>query len=74
MNILSSIPIWPIHSCQDKFIDAKSGIPFPFKLRFFSFRKDTTFYKCEDELDFNTLRSMNAKTITELKIIYCQNL
>src|SRR5688572_18504689 len=70
METLMSLPIWPIHSDEkDMFIDAKSGILLPFKLPFFSFRRKTTFYKCDHETDFNTLTSLNAQTKSELEYL-----
>src|SRR6266498_969885 len=70
MKILKSLPIWPIHSSKKKerFIDAASGILYPLKIEFFSFQKNTNFYKC-DESDFNTLNCLNAKEITILKYV-----
>src|SRR5205807_6146321 len=70
MNILRSLPIWPIHSCDDDFIDAESGILLPYKLPFFSFQQfqQDNFYKC-DELDFNALFNLGAKEIDELKYV-----
>src|SRR5581483_2777760 len=45
MDTLSSLPIWPIHSSEEKFLDAKSGYLLPYELPFFSFSQDTIFYK-----------------------------
>jgi hypothetical protein len=67
MNILRSLPIWPIHSCNDKFINAKSGILLPYQLPFFSFQQNN-FYKC-DELDFNALFQLDAESIDELEYV-----
>ncbi|GBC02577.1 hypothetical protein RclHR1_00470007 [Rhizophagus clarus] len=68
LNILRSLPIWPVHSCGDKLIDAKSGILLPYNLPFFSFQQNNDFYKC-DELDFRTLFGLNVTYIDEEKYI-----
>src|SRR4051812_11389300 len=67
MNILRSLPIWPIHSYNDKFIDAKSGTLLPYQLPFFSFQQNK-FYKC-DEHDFNALFNLKATFIDELEYV-----
>ncbi|GES98868.1 sacsin isoform X2 [Rhizophagus clarus] len=67
--ILVSLPIWSIHSCEDNFINARSGILLPYDLPFFSFRKNTTFYKCNNKSDFNTLVKLGAKFISELDYV-----
>ncbi|CAG8702047.1 15846_t:CDS:2, partial [Funneliformis caledonium] len=69
LSIRSSLPIWPIQNCEDKFIDAKSGILLPFDLPFFTFSKNTNFYKCELENENLALVSLNAKVITELQYV-----
>ncbi|CAB5189595.1 unnamed protein product [Rhizophagus irregularis] len=69
MNILCSLPIWPLHSSEDKFIDAKSGKLLPYKLPFFSFDKNTEFYKCDREMDFEVLRILGVTPMSELEYI-----
>lgn len=69
MNILCSLPIWPLHSSEDKFIDAKSGKLLPFKLPFFSFDKNTEFYKCDREIDFKVLCILGVTPMSELEYI-----
>ncbi|GES91935.1 sacsin isoform X1 [Rhizophagus clarus] len=67
-SILKSLPIWPIHSCEDNYIDATSGNLFTYKLRFFSFFQNTDIYKC-NESDFNALKKLGATLIGELEYI-----
>ncbi|GES91936.1 BTB/POZ protein [Rhizophagus clarus] len=64
LNILRSLPIWPVHSCDDKFIDAESGILLPHNLPFFSFQQNDDFYKC-DEFEFRILFGLNVTYIDE---------
>ncbi|CAG8697672.1 13615_t:CDS:10 [Rhizophagus irregularis] len=68
MDILVSLPIWPIHFCEDN-INARSGILLPYDLPFFSFRRDISIYKCNDKSDFNTLIKLGATFITELDYV-----
>ncbi|CAB5344104.1 unnamed protein product [Rhizophagus irregularis] len=68
-NILVSLPIWPIHSCEDNLIDARSGILLPYELPFFSFHKNTTIYKCNSKSDFTTLTKLGATFISELDYV-----
>ncbi len=68
MKILRSLPIWPIHSCDDVFINAESGILLPHKLPYFSFCQNINFYKC-DEADFNVLFVLGATSIDELDYV-----
>ncbi|UZO07228.1 uncharacterized protein OCT59_027521 [Rhizophagus irregularis] len=68
MNVLRSFPIWPVHSCDNKFIDAGSGILLPHNLPFFSFQQIGNFYKC-DEYDFRTLFGLSVTYIDEEKYI-----
>lgn len=69
MNTLRSLPIWPLHSSEDKFIDAKSGKLLPFKLPFFSFDKNTEFYKCDREIDFEALIILGVTPMSELEYV-----
>jgi hypothetical protein len=70
-DILVSLPIWSTHSCEDNLINARhgSGILLPYKLPFFSFHKNTTFYKCNDKSDFDTLTKLRATSISELHYV-----
>ncbi|EXX51199.1 hypothetical protein RirG_263920 [Rhizophagus irregularis DAOM 197198w] len=68
MSILKSLPIWPVHSSDDNFIDATSGKLLTYKLKFFSFSKNTDLYKCK-ESDFNALNKLGAVLIGELEYI-----
>jgi hypothetical protein len=68
-NTLRSLPIWPLHSSENKFIDAKSGKLLPFKLPFFSFDQNTEFYKCERETDFKALTILGATLLNELEYV-----
>ncbi|CAB4393354.1 unnamed protein product [Rhizophagus irregularis] len=72
MDILVSLPIWPIHTCEDN-INARSGILLPYDLPFFSFRRDSI-YKCNDKSDFNTLIKLGATFITEFDYVKDQKL
>src|SRR3954451_16789732 len=69
MRILKSLPIWPIHSSEERFIDATSGILLTYKLPFFSFHNNTNFYKC-DESDFKVLTKLRqTPCINELNYV-----
>jgi hypothetical protein len=68
MSILKSLPIWPVHSSEDNFIDATSGNLLTYKLKFFSFFQNTDFYKC-NESDFYALDKLGATLIGELDYI-----
>src|SRR5207248_8577105 len=69
MRILKSLPIWQIHYCEDKFINATSGTLLPYKLPFFSFRNNTNFYKCDSETEFNMLLKLGVTYISELDYV-----
>ncbi|CAG8727340.1 16147_t:CDS:2, partial [Funneliformis caledonium] len=70
MSILKDLPIWPTYSCEEKFINVKSGILYPFDFAFYSFRKNTKFYKYDKTSEyFNLLKKLGAKTITELEYV-----
>ncbi|PKC10503.1 hypothetical protein RhiirA5_498400 [Rhizophagus irregularis] len=68
-DILVSLPIWSIHSCEDNLIDARSGILLPYELPFFSFHKNTIIYKCNSKSDFITLTKLGATFISELDYV-----
>ncbi|CAB4387504.1 unnamed protein product [Rhizophagus irregularis] len=65
-NILASLPIWPVYSKKNIFIDAKSGIIHS-GITFFSFRDNTNFYNCFFFKD--TLRKLGATSINEIDFI-----
>ncbi|PKY41139.1 hypothetical protein RhiirA4_353484, partial [Rhizophagus irregularis] len=69
MDTLKSLPIWPMHSSENKFKDAISGILLTYKLPFFSFNQNTFFYRCDNELDFNVLTKLGANSVDELEYI-----
>ncbi|GES91901.1 hypothetical protein GLOIN_2v552263 [Rhizophagus clarus] len=69
MDTLKSLPIWPMHTSENKFNDAISGNLLTNKLPFFSFDQDTNFYKCDNESDFNVLTKLGAKSVNELEYI-----
>ncbi len=70
MKILNSLSIWPTYSCEEKFIDATSGILYPPDILFFFFQKNTNFYKYNKNSNYyNILKKLGAKTITELEYV-----
>ncbi|CAG8565122.1 11422_t:CDS:10 [Rhizophagus irregularis] len=69
MKILRSLPIWPIHSSENKFIDATTGDLPPRKLPFFSFHKKTNFYRCDHESDFNALTKLGVTPMDTLEYL-----
>jgi hypothetical protein len=69
MDTLRSLPIWPMHSSENKLNDAISGNLLTYKLPFFSFDQETNFYKCNNESDFNVLTKLGAKFVDELEYI-----
>src|SRR2546430_38149 len=72
MDIIKTLPIWPIHSSKEnKFIDATTGDLLTYKLKYFSFYQDTNFYKCDSESDFNALTKLGATPVNEL--VYVRN-
>ncbi|GBB96452.1 hypothetical protein RclHR1_02760005 [Rhizophagus clarus] len=68
-NTLVSLPIWPVHSSENIFVDAKSGILHSFGFSFFSFRNDTNFYNCELENVENMLSKLGATFMNEIEYI-----
>src|SRR4051812_20095868 len=66
MNILKSLPIWPLHSSNAKFVDATSGKLHPYKLPFFSFSKKTDFYTLDDH---KALVKLGVIPMNELKYL-----
>ncbi|CAG8638947.1 3619_t:CDS:10 [Rhizophagus irregularis] len=69
LRSLRSLPIWPICSSDDKFIDAKSGILLPHNLPFFPLQENVHFYKCDNENDYNALFNLGANSIDELEYV-----
>ncbi|CAB4442753.1 unnamed protein product [Rhizophagus irregularis] len=69
MEILKSLPIWPIHSSENKLIDATSGDLPPQELPFFSFHKKTNFYRCDHESDFNALTELGVTPMDTLEYL-----
>ncbi|CAB4479085.1 uncharacterized protein OCT59_027473 [Rhizophagus irregularis] len=69
MDTLKSLPIWPMHSSENRFNDAISGNLLTYKLPFFSFNQDTNFYRCNNESDFNVLTKLGANPVDELEYI-----
>ncbi|GBB90419.1 hypothetical protein RclHR1_17380001 [Rhizophagus clarus] len=69
MRILRSLPIWPLYSPGNKFIDATSGNLLPRKLPFFSFRETKKFYRCDHESDFNALIKLGVAPMDKLKYL-----
>src|SRR4051812_26393520 len=68
MRILKSLPIWPTHSSEDKFIDVTSG--YLLRLPFFSFYPPVTdFYKFDSESDLNALTKLGATEMSEPEYI-----
>ncbi|RIA90176.1 hypothetical protein C1645_164705 [Glomus cerebriforme] len=62
MKVLRSLPIWPIHSNEEKFIDATAGKLLWYRPSFFSFDANTNFYKCDRE-SFQALTDIGASRI-----------
>ncbi|RIA90188.1 hypothetical protein C1645_823689 [Glomus cerebriforme] len=70
MDTLKSLPIWPVHSSENKFIDATSGKLLTYKLpSFFSFYQETKFYRRDNESDFNTLIKLGTTSVDELEYV-----
>ncbi|CAG8636620.1 9275_t:CDS:2, partial [Funneliformis caledonium] len=69
MDILRSLPIWPIHSNEGVFIDVNSGTLYPSKLSYFKFHENTDFYKCDHESDFNALTRLGASSVNVLEYV-----
>ncbi|CAG8453449.1 13573_t:CDS:10 [Rhizophagus irregularis] len=67
IKILRSLPIWPIHSGEEKFIDATAGKLLTYKLPFFSFDNNTDFYKYDRESDFKLLSRLGTTLIKGLE-------
>lgn len=65
MKALKSLPIWPVRSSENKFIDATSGKLPTNKLPFFSFDEKTNFYRCDHESDFHALKELGVTPISE---------
>jgi hypothetical protein len=69
MKILRSLPIWPLHSTENRFIDATSGDLLPQKFPFFSFHEKTNFYRCDHESDFNALTKLGVTPMNKLEYL-----
>ncbi|RIA92338.1 hypothetical protein C1645_765344 [Glomus cerebriforme] len=64
MKVLRSLPIWPIHSSEEKFIDAAAGKLLSNNLPFFSFDTNTNFYQ-RDRGSFEALTKIGASLIED---------
>ncbi|GBC02571.1 hypothetical protein RclHR1_00470001 [Rhizophagus clarus] len=65
IKVLRSLPIWPIHSKEEKFVDATAGKLLTYKIPFFSFDNNTNFYKCDRESNYKILAKLGATLIDE---------
>src|SRR5436190_15178590 len=71
MKIFKSLPIWPIHPKEEnekKFIDT-TGKLLTYNPPFFFSYKNTKFYKCNNESDFNALTKLGVTPINELEYL-----
>lgn len=69
MKALKSLPIWPVRSSENKFIDATSGKLPTNKLPFFSFDEKIDFYRCDHESDFHALTELGVTPMNELEFL-----
>ncbi|GES91903.1 histidine kinase-like ATPase [Rhizophagus clarus] len=69
MNVLKSLPIWPLRSPKNKFIDATSGKLLTNKIPFFSFDEKIDFYRCDNESDFYALNGLGVTSINEFEYL-----